>query len=308
MYDANLARWMSPDPYGEFHSPYLAMGNNPVSTIDPDGGKTVADPTNIDYDNGRERRVDPFDMVGGSGIREDNIKVGNSLVSLNDDSPYSVEEQIRNLGYIIAGTGMTDSKDISHYTFNIYQNGSDGTLGSFNVSYDSEGNIVKSNNGGAINKARSGGGSCPNCLNPSTIGQQFGGVGGLTYPGGNNPKSYNGQYNYSYVPAYLSEYPAIGHDRRYDNLNISGPIGLLTDTRAIGADWIFVAEELNIAINPNLNPNDRATAGLLGIGLGLFALPKTLFQLSMPYGYMQTKMWYNISNHKVNNAPTNHKH
>jgi RHS repeat-associated protein len=158
MYDANLARWMSPDPYGEFHSPYLAMGNNPVSTIDPDGGKTVADPTNIDYDNGRERRVDPFDMVGGSGIREDNIKVGNSLVSLNDDSPYSVEEQIRNLGYIIAGTGMTDSKDISHYTFNIYQNGSDGTLGSFNVSYDSEGNIVKSNNGGAINKARSGGG------------------------------------------------------------------------------------------------------------------------------------------------------
>jgi hypothetical protein len=62
---------MSPDPYGEFHSPYLAMGNNPVSTIDPDGGKTVADPTNIDYDNGRERRVDPFDMVGGSGTREE---------------------------------------------------------------------------------------------------------------------------------------------------------------------------------------------------------------------------------------------
>ena len=34
-------RIMSPDPYGEFFSPYLAMGNNPVSTVDPDGGKTV---------------------------------------------------------------------------------------------------------------------------------------------------------------------------------------------------------------------------------------------------------------------------
>ena len=41
MYDSRIGRWISPDPYGEFHSPYLAMGNNPVSVTDPDGGCTT---------------------------------------------------------------------------------------------------------------------------------------------------------------------------------------------------------------------------------------------------------------------------
>lgn len=31
------ARWLTPDPAGQFHSPYLGMGNNPVSGVDPDG-------------------------------------------------------------------------------------------------------------------------------------------------------------------------------------------------------------------------------------------------------------------------------
>ena len=37
MYDPVIARWISPDPYGQFYSPYLAMGNNP-GLFDPDGG------------------------------------------------------------------------------------------------------------------------------------------------------------------------------------------------------------------------------------------------------------------------------
>jgi RHS repeat-associated protein len=37
-YDARLGRWYNPDPMGQHHSPYLAMGNNPISMIDPDGG------------------------------------------------------------------------------------------------------------------------------------------------------------------------------------------------------------------------------------------------------------------------------
>lgn len=72
----------------------------------------------------------------------------------------------------------------------------------------------------------------------------------MSYPGGNNPRTYAGDYSYSYVPKRLSEYPAIGHDRRYDNLGTAGAKGLLTDTRAIGADWRFVGEELSIALNP----------------------------------------------------------
>ncbi len=38
-YASLLGRWMTPDPYGQHHSPYLAMSNNPVSAIDPDGGR-----------------------------------------------------------------------------------------------------------------------------------------------------------------------------------------------------------------------------------------------------------------------------
>ncbi|MBX2900846.1 MAG: hypothetical protein KF775_14435 [Cyclobacteriaceae bacterium] len=41
MYDRRFGRWISPDPYEQFESPYLAMGNNPVSGVDPDGGKAL---------------------------------------------------------------------------------------------------------------------------------------------------------------------------------------------------------------------------------------------------------------------------
>lgn len=41
LYDPRINRWLTPDPYGEFHSPYLAMGNNFPNTIDPDGGCTT---------------------------------------------------------------------------------------------------------------------------------------------------------------------------------------------------------------------------------------------------------------------------
>jgi hypothetical protein len=38
MYDARIGRWISPDPYGQFASPYVGMGNSFVLGIGPDGG------------------------------------------------------------------------------------------------------------------------------------------------------------------------------------------------------------------------------------------------------------------------------
>lgn len=38
LWDARIGRWLTVDPYRQFHSPYLGMGNNPISMIDPDGG------------------------------------------------------------------------------------------------------------------------------------------------------------------------------------------------------------------------------------------------------------------------------
>ncbi len=37
-YDTRICRWMAPDPYGQYYSPYIGMGNNPVCGVDPDGG------------------------------------------------------------------------------------------------------------------------------------------------------------------------------------------------------------------------------------------------------------------------------
>ena len=37
MYDARIGRWLTVDPAGQFHSPYLGMGNNPILYTDSDG-------------------------------------------------------------------------------------------------------------------------------------------------------------------------------------------------------------------------------------------------------------------------------
>ncbi|MBI2281716.1 MAG: hypothetical protein HYU68_13660 [Bacteroidetes bacterium] len=42
-YDARLGRWITTDPASQFYSPYLAMGNNPVSMVDPSGTYSFMD-------------------------------------------------------------------------------------------------------------------------------------------------------------------------------------------------------------------------------------------------------------------------
>jgi RHS repeat-associated protein len=37
-YDSEIGRWLSTDHYGQYWSPYMAMGNDPSNQIDPDGG------------------------------------------------------------------------------------------------------------------------------------------------------------------------------------------------------------------------------------------------------------------------------
>ena len=41
LWDGRIGRWLTIDPYHEFFSPYVGMGNNPISLIDPDGGMTA---------------------------------------------------------------------------------------------------------------------------------------------------------------------------------------------------------------------------------------------------------------------------
>jgi len=37
-YDAQIGRWIQQDPFQEFNSPYISMGDDPINTIDPSGG------------------------------------------------------------------------------------------------------------------------------------------------------------------------------------------------------------------------------------------------------------------------------
>jgi RHS repeat-associated protein len=43
-YDAQIGRWVQQDPYQQFASPYVGMGDDPVNLTDPSGG-VVIDPT-----------------------------------------------------------------------------------------------------------------------------------------------------------------------------------------------------------------------------------------------------------------------
>ncbi|MFI8606040.1 hypothetical protein ACIGCP_16355 [Cellulophaga baltica] len=139
-----------------------------------------------------------------------------------------------------------------------------------------------------------------NQLNPYSVNQN---ALGLSYPGGNNPKTYGNDADYSVIPEDLSEYPAIGHDRRYDNLGIEGASGLFKDPRAIGADYIFIKEELTIALNPYLPIKTRVFAGGFGVVLGFCALPKTIKALIEPNGLEKIKENFEISNRGVSNKP-----
>ena len=52
MHNSDLGRWFQPDPKGQFYSPYISMGNNPVSGIDPDGGYYTGN-TTVSYHYGQ---------------------------------------------------------------------------------------------------------------------------------------------------------------------------------------------------------------------------------------------------------------
>jgi RHS repeat-associated protein len=42
-YDPFIGRWLVPDPAKQYHSPYVAYGNDPINRVDPDGGCDTGD-------------------------------------------------------------------------------------------------------------------------------------------------------------------------------------------------------------------------------------------------------------------------
>ncbi len=302
-YDASLGRMMQVDPkstkYNEL-TPYNYAFNSPIYWNDVSG----ADPYDWFWNLVNQLWGMAHEDGGGGG--------GASWSASGGFSTLTYEQAIKDVvmhhaefGTLqeLAGNAIYGSDGSLSYVYKVINNSGtinyDGDRFLGMVVYDRV--IINQNKKSALQQNSI---DCPTCLDPSTLHKN---LFGLTYPGGNNPRSYNGDYNYSYVPYSEAEYPAIGHDRRYDNLGAVGAKGLILDTRTIGADWKFVMEELKIAFNPrNDNQHERLDAFFLGVGLGLAALPKTLVTLGNgnPAAYAYVDTWYSISNYGVTNTPS----
>ena len=62
-YDPRIGRWMVVDPYRQFASPYIGMGNNPINGVDPDGAYLFGL-----FGSSRSQRQDARQMAQADGI------------------------------------------------------------------------------------------------------------------------------------------------------------------------------------------------------------------------------------------------
>lgn len=74
LYDPRINRWLTTDPAGQYASPYLSMGNNWVSRVDPDGGEDNP----IYGSDGSFRGVDEYGLQGEAIIYDGEFTNGMS--------------------------------------------------------------------------------------------------------------------------------------------------------------------------------------------------------------------------------------
>ena len=257
-YDPAIGRWMNIDPLAELAyelTPNRYCYNNPIRFVDPSG---LWEETATGYKTDKADDIKRF--MSYLGFEKNALN--NSPT--NDQMSSFVEGEMSDGGH-----GKTSDGAILADELTIVGSRKDGNF---------KGYADKSFQDFSHGVQRS---LTPDALDPRTIGQQFFGLGGLTYPGPSNPRTYAGNDDYSYVPKGIEEFPALAHDLAYDKLKIRGGAGLFTATKAIKADYKFVTQELAIALTPAYNPQTRGRAGAMAIGLGALALPKTVYSTVM---------------------------
>ena len=110
MYDSRIGRWLQHDHKGEFWSPYVGIGNDPVNNVDPDGGYTEASPDNeytYNAKTGETQKIsdkggDQYDIIhwnNGEPIMMDSYQSGTIIVInlyhfLNGASGYGTPQRL----------------------------------------------------------------------------------------------------------------------------------------------------------------------------------------------------------------------
>ena len=107
----------------------------------------------------------------------------------------------------------------------------------------------------------------PSDLDPRTWHKNLGFLH-TTYSGPNNPKSYNGEENYSRAPDQIEDWAGYYHDLDYNKLNAKGGNSLFNDPRTQGANVRLIAREIGVATMPNVSLLSRLRAVIIADGIG----------------------------------------
>ncbi len=70
LWDSRIGRWLTTDPARQYNSPYLGMGNNPITRVDPDGGEDwfYDSDGNLHYDENVHNQADVDRLYGDGSI------------------------------------------------------------------------------------------------------------------------------------------------------------------------------------------------------------------------------------------------
>ncbi|MBN2520472.1 MAG: hypothetical protein JXB17_08210, partial [Bacteroidales bacterium] len=101
MFDEQLGRWHVPDPKLQFSSPYVGMGNNPASNIDPDGRRSF----------GAERYPDFFSLWAAQKACSDKQMEWNSYVASWSATGTNKNRETAVIYLLIGSDGIGDESE-----------------------------------------------------------------------------------------------------------------------------------------------------------------------------------------------------